>query len=54
MSRSREIGYYNDRIALKFDRHLGSGAAEVPVKFQSDGTSLNPNLAASRIREILP
>ena len=39
---------------MKFNRHLGSGAAEVPVKFQSDGTSLNPNLAASRLREILP
>ena len=26
-SRSREIGCYNDRIALKFDRHLGSPAA---------------------------
>ena len=35
-SRSREIGCYNDRIALKFDRHLGSGAAEVPVKFHSN------------------
>ena len=33
---------------------LGVGAAEVPVKFQSDGTSLNPNLAVSRLREILP
>ena len=53
-SRSREIGCYNDRFALKVNRHLGSGAAEVPVKFQNDGTSLNPNLAASRLREILP
>ena len=34
--------------------NLSSGAAELPVKFQSDGTSLNPNLAASRLREILP
>ena len=48
-SRSREIRYYNDRIALKFDRHLGSAAAEVPVKFQSDWKSLYPNLAASRL-----
>ena len=32
-SRSREIGCYNYRIALKFDRHLGSAAAEMPVKF---------------------
>ena len=35
-SRSREIGYHNDRIALKFDRHLGSSAADVGVKFHSD------------------
>ena len=37
---SREIGCYSDRIALKFDRHLGSAAAEVHVKFQSDYKSL--------------
>ena len=36
-----------------FDRHLGSSAAEVPAKFQSDWKSLNPNLAASRLHEIL-
>ena len=52
-SRSREIGCYNDRIALKFDRHLGSAAAEMPVKFQSNWKSQNPNLAASRLHEIL-
>ena len=28
-------------------------AAEVPVKFQSDWKNLNPNLAASRLYEIL-
>ena len=39
---------------MKFNRYLGSGAADVPVKFQSDGNSLNPNLAVSRLREILP
>ena len=38
----------NDGIALKFDRHLGSAAAEVPVKLSRDWKSLNPNLAASR------
>ena len=32
-SRSREFGCYNDCIALKFDKHLDSAAAEVPVKF---------------------
>ena len=52
-SRSREIGCYNDRIVLKFDRHLGSIAAEMVVKFQSDWKSLNTNLAASRLHEIL-
>ena len=35
-SRSREIVCDNDRIVLKFDRHLGSIAAEMVVKFQSD------------------
>ena len=44
---------YNNRIALKFDRYFGSAAAEVPVKFQSNWKSLNPNLAASRLHEIL-
>ena len=52
-SRSREIGCYNARIAPNFDRHLGSSAAELPVKFQSDRKSLNPNLAASRLNKIL-
>ena len=32
-SRSRDMECYNNRIALKIDRHLGSDAAEVPVKF---------------------
>ena len=50
---SHEIGTLNSRIALKFDRHIGSTAAEVPVKFQSDRTILNTNLAASRLNEIL-
>ena len=38
---------------MKFGRQFGSVAAEVPVKFQSDWKSLNPNLAASRLHEIL-
>ena len=37
----------------KFDRHLGSIAAEEPVKFKSDWKSLNQNLAASKLHEIL-
>ena len=43
-SRNHEIGTLNCRIALKFDRH---------IKFQSDRTILNTNLAASRFYEIL-
>ena len=51
-SRSREIGCYADRIALKFDRHSGS-TSEVPVKIQSDWRNLNLSLAASRPRGVL-
>ena len=52
-SRSREIECYNERVALKFDRLLGSTAAEVPVKFQSDWKCLTQNLVASRLHDIL-
>ena len=52
-SRRHEIKCYNDHIGLKFDRHLGSAAAEVLVKFQSDWKSLNPNPVASRLHEVL-
>ena len=51
-SRSTKIGFYNDRIVLKFDRHLGS-AADMLVKFHSDWKRLNPKFAASRLHEIL-
>ena len=40
-------------MALKFDGHIGSIAADVPVKFQSERTILNTNLAASKLYEIL-
>ena len=43
----------NYPIALKFDRHLSSTAAEVSVKFQDDHTILNTNLTALRHCEIL-
>ena len=43
----------DDNVALKFDRHLGSTAADVPVKFQSDCKSLNTNLAPWRTHEIV-
>ena len=51
--KSREIGSLNYHIALKFDWHLGSSAAEVPVKSQSDWTVINSNLTASRLHKIL-
>ena len=38
---------------MKFDRYLGSNAAEVPVKFQSDTIIQTTNLTASRLHEIL-
>ena len=44
---------YTGRIALKFDRHLGSAAADVPVKLQSDCRSVKPYLVASILHEIL-
>ena len=50
---SRKIGCYNDRIILKFDAHLGNAAANVLVKFQNDWKKLKPNVAASRLHEIL-
>ena len=40
-------------IALKFDRHLGNGAAEKPVKFPSDTIIIKSNLAAQIFYEIL-
>ena len=38
---------------MTFDRHFGSSAADVPVKFQSDTTIQSTNLVASRLYEIL-
>ena len=49
----REIVCYNDRIALKVDRHFGTTASEVAVKFRSDLKVLNRYIAASRLHEIL-
>ena len=51
--RGREIPVQTVSIALKFDRHLDSSAAEMPVKFQSDAIIITSNLAASRLHEIL-
>ena len=60
--RSREIRVYTFLIALKFyrqlngalkfDRRLGSAAAERPVKFQSDPIIKALHLAASRSHDI--
>ena len=43
----------NCTIVPKFDWHLGSSAAEVPVKFQGDTMIQTTNLAASNLHEIL-
>ena len=39
-------------IALKFDRYLGSSAAEAPVKYHCN-IILSPNLVAMKLGEIL-
>ena len=52
-SRSREIHVYTFPIGLKFDRHLVSSAAEMPVKFQRVAMIVSHNLAASTLHEIL-
>ena len=44
---------FNDHIARKFDSHLRSTAAYVPVKFQIDCKSPNRSLAASGLHEIM-
>ena len=46
---SRSIAF---PIALKFHGHLGSTAAEMPVKLQSEPTIKTPNLAASSLRDV--
>ena len=37
---------------MKFDRRIGSTAADAPVKFQSDTTTQTINLVAARLHEI--
>ena len=51
--RWREIKCYHGRIIIKFVRHFYNATAEMRVKFQSAWKSLNPNLAALRLNEIL-
>ena len=52
-SRGRDIRVWTIPIPLKFDRHIGSSAAEMPIKFQSDTNIITFNLAASILHEIL-
>ena len=53
-SRNREIRYYTFLVTLKFDKQLGSNAAELPAKYHSDMNIITSNLAASRLHEIWP
>ena len=39
-------------IALKFEKRIGSSAAEIPVKLQSETMIITSNLAASTLHEI--
>ena len=52
-SRSSKIISLNNHIALKFNMHLGSIAAEMHVMFQSDQTLLSTNLITLKF-EVLP
>ena len=40
------------QIALKLDRHLGSIAVEMPIKFETDAIIITSNIAATRLHEI--
>ena len=46
------FGFLTFPVALKFNWQLGSSAAEIPVKFQSDMVIITSNLATSRLHEI--
>ena len=50
--RSHEIWVYTFPITLKFDRHLSSWAAEMPVNFQIDIIIITSNLRAWRLNEV--
>ena len=52
VSKARDSDLDTFTIALKFDRHLGSKAAVMPVKFQSYTIIITSNLATSRLHEI--
>ena len=46
------MGSLNSHVILKFNRHLSSTAAEVPVKLHTNCTILYKNLVTSRLCEI--
>ena len=46
--RSHEIPVSTFPIALTFDGYIGSSAAEIPVKFQSDTITIAPNWIAAQ------
>ena len=48
--RYSDLDFLTFLTALKFDRHLGSSVAEMPVKFQSDTIIITSNLAGSRLQ----
>ena len=49
-SRSREIGCYNDRIALKFDSHISSTAAERLQKFEPEFRGFETSCGKTSVR----
>ena len=53
ISWSLEASRLDVAMVVSLWKLTGSSAAEVPAKFHSDWKSLDPNLAASRLHEIL-
>ena len=51
---SREVSKQRNvcLIALKFEKRIGSSAAEIPVKLQSETMIITSNLTASTLHEI--
>ena len=51
-SRDHYMWVWGYPIVVKFDRRLGSTAAEAPVKFHNDTLMLTLNPAASKLNDI--
>ena len=51
--RSRKIRVWSFPITLRYDKLIGSKAAEMPVKYQSDMNIIISNLLVSKLCEIL-